>query len=274
MNLTIKTVLHSYQFDTSSKEGQEGYSALCAQLKELDKFCAWGGKDLHLSHLSGKTVALETNHLFSNQWDTAPVEGSKSGLRVFDWAENYPINFRKSVKRGHYLVQTEEMREIRRNTCGCGYCGKQEPAQKGYVFCPHCLGSEYLTEKDLFLLRMLPVGQHKSTRPPLTVAEFDYLRPLFLDAQVNGGSDRKAARIAKARADLLKSRDTAVHCAVTEFSGFTWLMDRGIKTDNVIYYGRTDVFCFGWRKPLDSDMLAHFKQVTEGFPFAVEFKGE
>src|SRR5574342_721932 len=146
------------------------------------------------------------------------------------------------------------MRDIRRNTHKCGYCGKQEPAQKGYVFCPHCIGSAYLKSSELHLLRMMPV-EFEGNRAPLTEAEQAHLLPLYKEAQLHGNE-----------------RDKAIYIAETEFKGFTWLMDHGIKTDNCIYYSHTDRFSFGWRNPVDAEFLSELLDVVSEFPFAYEIK--
>ena len=157
---TIKTRIFSYSFDISKPEDAAAYAALCEKLKAVQPRQMKshdGGKSSYYKAAfdkpEGVEITLETKHLFTNQWNTAAIEGvSEKGLRVFDWAEDYMLSggaygsaySAKYHKRGHYLEQTPEMAEIRRNTCKCRYCGKQEPAQKGYVFCPHCIDSEYL----------------------------------------------------------------------------------------------------------------------------------
>lgn len=274
----MKTTIHTYFFDCAIPEQNAAYKALKEKLKAqgLSVFCTWGGKSGHyqsVNKINGQTIELETAHLFNNQWNTAPIEGhSDKGLRVFDWAEDYPIDFRKDIKRGHYLTQTPEMSEIRRNTCGCGYCGKQEPSAKGYTFCPHCLDSAYLKIEDLKLLRMLPVCESDKNRPELSEAEKAHLVPLYKTAQLHGTTERGKARIAKARADLLKERDSAIEKANTKFAGFTWLMDHGVNTDNVIYYDHVKTFSFGWRTALNAEIVSDLLEIVSEFPFSYELK--
>lgn len=225
--------------------------------------------------IDGREVELETSFLFDNQWNTAPIEGiSKPGLRVFDWAEDYMAQgMRQSIKRGHYLDITDEMREIRRNVHKCGYCGAHEPAAKGYVFCPHCIGSEYLEAKDLHLTRMRPVdGSFGAERAPLTEAERAHLLPLYREAQLHGHTVRDKARIAKARADVITSCNKQTRSAMAERDGMLWLMDHGVRTDNVIFYSHTGRFGFGWRKPVDAEYLSALLDIISEFPFPYDIK--
>lgn len=272
---TIKTKLVSYYFDTSEPDQKAAYGALKAELKAQGLRCfeTWGGSGHYLPFAeNGAEVELETKQLFSNQWNTAPISGvSDNGLRVFDWAQDYPINFRKCIKRGHYLEQTAEMQAARDNTVACGYCGKQEPAQKGYTFCPHCLDSEYLTSDLLHLTRMQRISD-TTDRAPLTQAEKDHLLPLFKQAQLHGNSERGKLRIERKYADLKAARDRAIHRAETEYHGFKWLMDHNVNTSNVIYYSHTDSFCFGWRKPIDGALYGDLVDVLVEFPFSYEIK--
>jgi hypothetical protein len=193
---------------------------------------------------------------------------------VFDWAEDVlPPWMRQSTKRGHYLDQTAEMREARHNTATCGYCGKQEPAAKGYTFCPHCIGSEYLKASELYLTRMHLVDIAED-RASLTEAERAQLLPLYKEAQLHGHTARDKARIAKERADIQREYEAAIRKATTKRDGLTWLMDRGIRTDNVIYYDHTETWCFGWRTPIGQDLIGDLHANLEGFPFKTEFKTE
>lgn len=277
---TIKTKLNRYSFDVSTVEGKAAYEKLCTKLtaQGLTCFKSHGGGSHFIrfpDNSMSKTVQLETAHLFINQWNTAPIKGmTDKGLRVFDWAQDYPSNLSgcaKNIKRGHYLQQTEEMREIRRNTCACGYCGKQEPAQKGYIFCPHCIDSEYLERKQLHLLRMLPV-ESKADRAELTKAEEAHLFPLYTAAQSGATSARAKARHDKKRSDLEKEYKKAIKTAETEYKGFNWLMDNGLNIDNCIYYSHTDRFSFGWLQTVDAEVVNAILEVIREFPFDYEIK--
>ena len=163
MEKTIKTTLISYCFDTLTDDGKAKYAALQSHMEQNGVKCfeSHGNGSHYLPFAkNGAIVEIETNCLFANQWNTAPIaDVSNKGLRVFDWAQDYQFNNNtKHIKSGHWLLITQEMRDIRDNMHKCRYCGAMEPAQKGYVFCPHCIDSEYLDTKTLKLTRMMAVS--------------------------------------------------------------------------------------------------------------------
>lgn len=269
----MKTTLHYYYLNTETQANE--YDTLCNKLKAqgLKKFGSitanhntWYSE--HIKPLNGKQVELETECLFDNQWNTAPTDTSENGLRIFDWAEAIYEN--PSVKEGHWLEQTKEMKEIRRNTNVCGYCGNYKPAAKGDVFCSKCLGSSYLQESELHLTRMMPVnkGLWGGKRQKLTEAEKAHLLPLYVAAQTKGIK----AQAEKVREDIRKTYKRRIETAATEWRGFTWLLDHEILTNNCIYYSHTNKFCFGWRSPLDENVARQLESDLRGFPFVYEMK--
>lgn len=272
----LKTTIRTYRFDTRRKDECEAWDDLRTRLESTHPHCMEShGGAMHFQHwMTDREVELETAHLFSNQWNTAPIPGvSDLGYRVFDWALDYMPSRNPNLKQGHYLEQTDAMREIRRNTDGCGYCGKQEPAAKGYVFCPHCLGSQYLKASELHLTRMQPVNTpFAAKRAELTDAERAHLLPLYREAQLHGRTEADRKRIAKARADITHARISTIANANVEADGLLWLMDRGIRTDNVIYYNHTRRFCFGWRAPVDAEFLSAVLDVASEFPYPYDIK--
>lgn len=271
---TIKTTLHTFNFDTTTPEGLAAWRAFKSERESGPRMMGPVLADhwRPFRDLDGHTVELETAHLFGDQWNTAPIPGvSDKGLRVFDFtlqsdsAPHAPeMSAPRGIRRGHYLEQTEEMRAIRRDTMACGYCGKQEAAATAQAFCRHCLGSEYLTEGDLHLTRMRPVCD-EGNRAPLTSEERAERLPLFRDAQLYGVTERDKARIAKERASIAAEFEKTTRDATTKRDALLWLMDRGIKTDNVIFYSHTGRFSFGWRKPLSADVVAALLAVISEF---------
>lgn len=279
----MQTTLHTYRFDITKPEEKAAWKDLKNKLSSWPHCMeSWGadrstadGRGYHdaIEALNGKPITLETEHLFENQWNTAPVEGvTKNGLRVFDWKiDVWPNN---KIKSGHYLEQTDEMREVRRNTDACGYCGKQEPAAKGYVFCPHCLDSEYLKAEELHLTRMRPVDtSFNENRAPLTEAESAHLMPLYLDAQLNGSTERGKARITKQRQDVERKFQNKTESAKAEHDAAVWILDHmpGMLS-NWIYYDHTKKHSFGWRKPLSDVEVSALLDIISEFPFAYEIE--
>lgn len=289
---TIKTVLHHYRFDLSKPGGRKEYDAELARIKK-----AWGGNmpkcwtvNFHgYHHLDEKAhaftqkvrdagpncpIEIETACMFEDQWNTAPIAGvSDSGLRVFAWSENVYLN--KSLREGYWIEDTADFREVMRNTHKCGYCGKQEPAAKGYVFCPHCLDSQYLTEKNLNLLRMVPIAELRNERAELSEAERAHLLPLFHAAQIHGSTERGKARLKKERARLRADYTKTIATAKEKRDAGLWIMDNvpGL-LENWIFYSHTGNHCFGWRKPLDSGTVGTLLEKISEFPFAYEIKCE
>ncbi|GAF73499.1 unnamed protein product [marine sediment metagenome] len=285
MDSILKTEIHQYQYILSRESEAAEWSALNRRLLDEGRECPsmWSGAIAGPGRTKPETgpVELETAHLFSDQWNTA------CGHRVFDWYLDAHPNISKSCKRGHWLEITPAMREARRNTLVCGYCGHYQQAPAGWgcdsdgnprsdlehVFCPDCAGSEYLDEKSLHLRRLLPVEKRFPKRAPLTDAERAYLLPIYQHAQIRGNTERDRKRLAKCRADIIEHARRDVANAETERDGMIWLMDHGIRTGNVIFYDHKGAFCFGWRKPLGD---AEFSELTESmgaeFPFEYEIK--
>lgn len=269
----MKTTIHYYRFNTENIEEAQAYAALCEQLRATPGRGHW----LHVladttdrsrtrKHGESEMVELETNYFFSNQWNTAEPHNQ----RVFDWYEGIYPN--RHIRAGHYLDITPEMIELRDNTHVCGYCGKLEPAQRGYVFCPHCLGSAYLKETELHLLRMLPVSQENRKRPELTQAERDHLLPLYIEAQTREGHERANKRAKETRARLEREYHKTLENAEDKYNGFIWLMDHDVNIDNCIYYDHAGKFSFGWRNPVSEAVKSQLLDVLCEFPYDYEIK--
>lgn len=276
---TLKTTVNTYRFDTRKPEEKAAYKALCAELTAQGLACfeSHGGQ-LHATtgrKLQGHAITLETKHLFSNQWNTAPIAGvSDIGLRVFDWAQDSAYAFQPAnhaLKQGYWLQQSPAMAEVRRNTHACGYCGKQEPAAKGNVFCPHCIGGEYLKASGLKLLRMQAVDD-TAPRAELSEAEKAHLLPIWRNAQLHGNTARDKKRIADAIQSAKTKAAKAIHAAETERDGFLWLISQGINTNNVIFYAHTGRFSFGWRNAVDAELESQLLDVISEFSWAYDIK--
>ncbi len=276
----MKTKLHSYYFDCADLEQNKSYRELTETLRAT-KGCGkrmkshGGGSHYSASWLNGVEIEIDPSCLFDNQWNTSAESANAPNMRVFDWAEDALFDRmgreNKTIKRGHYLEITDEMREIRRNTHKCRYCGKQEPAAKDNVFCPHCRGSEHLKEKDLHLTRMKAIDD-ESECAPLSDAERDHLIPLWQEDQITGNSARGKARMAKARKQVQKRHDEAVTKAANEFIVASWCLDHGFLPEIAIYYPHTGKITFGWNKPLDADQVAKLLECVSEFPYAYEIK--
>lgn len=277
---TLPTIIHTYNFDVSKPDDSAAYDALRTKLKAMGLTCfeTHGGNSHYLgASVDALKIELETACLFDNQWNTG-ANGALPNHRVFDWAQDSRYAcYSPNIKKGHWIEQTKAMKEARAKTYKCGYCGAHYgPYHKPLpddMACNACLDSEYLTVKDLPLLRLVAVSAKRDDKHGAGI--IGLLMPRYKQAQLHGSTERGKKRIAEKRERIEKDYKAAIHKAETEYKGFTWLMDNGINTDNVIYYSHTNLFCFGWRgngidKELESDLL----DVISEFPFAYEIKCE
>lgn len=288
---TIKTVFHAYKFDISNPAEREAYREFCAARAAEGRrvFKTHGNGSHWLPVYDGLTVELETAHVFDNQWNTAPVGESKNGLRVFDWAEDALwSNGRENVtcRRGHWLELTDAMRELRAQVVKCGYCGAQYGPDRKPIpadgFCTKCIASEYLEEKELPLLRLLPAGSKFGTkRAPLTDAERAILLPAYREAQTTGRNVRDAEaekiareRIAKRRAETIATAERKKANADTVRDIELWTLENlGYKyLGNVIFYDHTGRASFGWCKPLTAEQLSHVLDKISEFRWPYDIK--
>jgi hypothetical protein len=162
------------------------------------------------------------------------------------------------------------MQEVRDNTLKCGYCGKHYPREGAPESCEKCVGSEYLQAEELHLLRLLPVSAgFAPKRAELTEEERAILLPRYKEAQ----RYRNAELAAKQRARIEQEFNEATGRVKDEHDGMLWLLDNGLKIDNVIYYAHTRKFCFGWNKRIDSELLPELQELLQEFPWDYEIVG-
>ncbi len=268
----MKTTLTKFNINTSTQAGLQEWLNLKEQLRTTpgrghchDVWSGGFGSYDKRKALPEGEITLDTGHLFGNQWNTEGG-GDHNGWRVFDWTINQVDN--KKIKTGHYLDITDEMIEARNVRYGCGYCGVQadNPEQE---FCQHCIGSKYLDEDELYMLRLLPMAESLPERPPLTTEESAAMLPAFREA-------KKATRLAdfKQRQDTAtKKARQAVVDAETEEAATLWLIDRDIDPELFIYYSHTQRFCFGWCSPLGPEAKADLvDKLGSEFPYNYDIK--
>ncbi len=274
----MKTKIHTYAFNLNDVTQREPYHQLKARLSAEVKAGTRGhclnvferpGEESRKHRLmiraaeSAGTLTLETDCLFSNQWNS--VEAG----RVFDWYEG--INHdNRLLKFGHYLEITPAMVAIRRETLKCGYTGQQFPASAGMRFntTAQALGSPYLKEEQLHLLRLLPVCDTDKTRTKLSDAEREELLPLYLAAQTKLRGELRE----KQRAEVIAEFEKDSANARTEYEGKLWLLDHGVSLENCIFYNHTGRFSFGWRTPYGAKAAQAMRDALAGFPFAFDIQ--
>jgi hypothetical protein len=267
---TIITRFVPYSLYLEKPEDAAAYQAIVADRVAAGiKMMEMLGSDQRLDIGPSRDVVLELTSIFGDQWNTSPDQWSEIGYRMHNWYQEARPHSPKS-KIGHYLIITDEMREVCRLTHKCGYCGAQywglEWAGK---FCDKCLDRAYLKSEDLRLLRLTPVSIHGAAEhyPPLTDAELAYLMPRYIERQTAA----KAQAMQMKRAAILADYEKVSRDAVTERDGFFWLLDHEISVENVIYYKHTGKFSFGWRSVLSAEVQEVMKVKLADFPFPYEF---
>src|SRR4030095_5865747 len=277
---TIKTKLHHYFFNIDKGSEREAYEELRRQLEvsHVGKFFNVRSTRPLTVDFNNKTeeVELDPSFLFNNQWNEIG-----KGRRLFDWYEEIFDN--RHTKAGHWLENTPEMEAIRQ-TLTCGYCGKYVNASEPHKWhCEKCLGSEYLKEKDLGLLRLFPVSNSiKNKIFNMTEEERAEILPAYKEAQGLGKISREKAAASKNRKKVAalipkaeeKGREL-LESAKVQTEALTWLLDHELNfIDNVIYYDHTKRFCFGWLRPLAHEERSKLLAVIPEFPFEYEFTTE
>jgi hypothetical protein len=278
----IKTRIVGYYYDTRKPDEAQAYEEMRKKLKAMigrgGLMNTSGSGNFSIPAGQRQDIFLETEHLFDNQWNATTAQFPNGG-RVFDWYQTY-LDRQPEIKKGYYLEMTPEIAEIRANTFRCGYCGAKY--YRPYVmnpgrhqFCTQCLGSRYLEEDRLKMLRLTPVmriyKKHQDT-PPLTPAELAYIKPLYVQAQTT----RFKADAEKQKKALIQERDTAIANAHAKCDGFYRLLNAGINIDNCIFYShRNDKegeFCFGYSTALNMDVAKELTRKLRGmhFPYPVE----
>jgi hypothetical protein len=272
----MKTALHKYYLDTRNPAEAKAYKELEEKLKSTPGRGHWLNcivteKDRH-DPPAGE-ITLEARNLFDNQWNS-------SVGRVFDWFEEQPLErHMKTIHRGHYLDITEEMINIRRNTLVCGYTRMQFPAGhqfningkpvSGFNLSERALGSEYLEEKELHLLRLKPVCE-KFDRAPLTPDEFNLIHPLYVEAQLKTKQRDKIIQAGKSLSRVESEYQEAMRHATAERDGKLFLLKRDVNLDLVIYYPHTGTFSFGWHKPVCKAVADRLREILKDFPAEYE----
>ena len=298
---TIKTRLTVYGYDIGlarvlkrgswkqtdypeKPEDKAAYDALCEERKasgiHLMRVYSMRQAEGDYNLGPSREITLETKHLFGNQWNAAPDEYSSNGFRVHNWYEEIVPN--ASLRIGHALEITQEMRDLCAATFKCGHCGAEYfGAHNQGRFCSKCLHSEYLKEAELHLLRLMPVDIDESfpKRAPLTPEEHTEMIPVYRERQNTGNDERGRKKRETTRERILRKYEEKVAnltLHAEERDGMLWLWERNISVENVIYYSHVREFAFGWRDALQKDDADRIREILtkEGdtFPFNYELK--
>lgn len=283
----LETHLHHYQINTTTPEGKAAYEQLCETIKANGvggrgkKMRALPGQNRgpYIPHGTIEAVQVDPAIIFENQWNETAETGNR---RLFDWYEvaTFDSNGRETfnVRAGHWLEITPAMVEARQLTYRCGFFAQQygpnhKPAPAN-GFCSACLDNIHLEEKDIYLLRLLPMSGG-GERKELTADELAELLPLYVERQTTGEDSRKVQLMQKQRQDVIAEHAKQIANADQCRAALLWVLDHGMTTDNVIFYSHTGRTCIGWRKPIGPAMLAKLRPMLDTFPglYTIEVEG-
>lgn len=288
----MKATLHYYCFKDalSDPDQRRAYEEMVAKIdancpaaRGRWMECISINKDRACYKNESVEVTLDTTHIFENQWNSDKD-------RIFDWYEEAIfIDGRENnrLKVGHWLELTAELAVLRLSTKKCGYCGKlyganylqETPDQRG--FCLSCLGSEYLHDGELRLLRLHPlVGEFASKRAELTEEERAWLLPEYVRRQIHATRpklqllrEELEKEYAKKLSELAVTYGGGKERIDTEYQGMFWLLDRNINPVDVIYYQHDYRFRFGWRSNgLSQCVVDELLPLIKDFPYRYEVK--
>ena len=217
-------------------------------------------------------IELDPAHLFDNQWN-GTIEGDKA-VRVFDLYDG--MSSTRNARFIHWLDITDEMIAIRRNTYACGYCGhKVDVADKGDGFCNECIDSDYLSQDQLHLLKLVTVAGSNKVERKITPEQREMLKERFLYAQRNGKPGRENEILLKQikREDEEKDRFLrVVQNAQVRLQSVLKLDDIWPRTSNLIIYDRSGEFHFGWRTGLARETIEKLQADLVAVDFQSPYK--
>ena len=263
--MKIKTILHIYNYVST----QEDYKTLCGKLKNigLKKLRMYSEKPFLIGKNESFPIELDTdNFLTDNQWNTSAESPNFPNTRVFDWFESYNPN-NQLIRTGHWIEQSQEMRDLRYRTFACGYCGHKSTTPG---FCEDCLGSQHLDTKDFKLLRKLRMSDAK-TYGDITEEEFDYLYPIYVQKQSVRAGKMLEKRIEEEKEAIISK----IEASKDHISGLEILKENGcgflIKW--IFFYDRTREFTITTKNQEEKEELEKIlKQINFPYKYKVEAK--
>ena len=256
----MKIKVKKYYYNLSNEEEAKAYQELKDRMEargtKLFDCISSGEKS---GQIEGE-FELEEKFIFNNQCNAGD-------FRVFDWYGHIYPN--RKIKDGHYIESGpgfDYLQNLRRTTKVCGYCGKQYPkATEHQSWCEKCLGSQYLKEDELRLLKLKHIasnGSRETELPP------DWLVEKYHNMQREARTARLEAEKSRKLADCQKQ----IESAKIEYEGFKQIIEAGLSFDNCIYYNHTGRFCFGWRTALTEAEKIEIGDKLKNFTFEYDMK--
>jgi hypothetical protein len=208
---------------------------------------------------------IETDFLFNNQYNTA------SGYRVHDWKESIVPN--KDIIVGHYIVYSEELAQAKKDQYVCGYCGARYH-KPNRLFCNKCLGSKYLTEKELYLLALVPVSEDRIGASERRNEISEDLREDYRKAQATHKVEFKKQQ-QKRRLKLIEEMGVNLEKEINGLREEAELKIAVLRADYdidnfIVYSGKGPTF--GWRESLKNNQEEVAKIDSLNLPFVYTIK--
>lgn len=269
----IKSKFETYRYDISDLNEKIEYAKLVdyLQSKNYKKWTNYLGYNYNFEknqnwwnklYKLGSVVEIDTSFLFEEQFNTTKSSGN---LRLHLWSEDIYPN--KDIKQGYYL-ESEELLEVIKEQHKCGFCGaryNKENMPKDKI-CTKCLGSPYLSEDNIKLLRLNSVATPNGLKKYLTKEQVEKLKPKIFRERVK--YNKMVAK--KDLKERLERNEKEFQTAKNEYYGTKWLLKKGFNVDNIIFYPHRDIFTLGWKTPLTFDEEQDVKKRLKDFKYSYE----
>lgn len=250
----MKVTITKYDLNISNESEHLEYLTLTKKIKSLGyKLFDTYNHDKSNKYYSDLPLeqTIETDTLFENQYNTV------EGFRIFDWSETIYNN--KNIKKGYYISKgVDKLKKAKANQLKCGFCGKRYDKSKTIlIYCNACLDSEYLTEKELPLLRLQSlagVKQGSGDVPKELTKAFNDNKQAYKDGQL-GRMQKEAKELLEELAEKQKVQN---YEAQVQYD----LLMLGIPINNLIYYNHTSSWSYGWRDSVDLEEFNTFLKLV------------
>lgn len=250
----MKIQVIKYRFDISKEAEQEKYNNLVELLKSknykrstvlMSEYAYNWNYDKDFFASIQPIEEVDTNYVFADQLNTVGTEG-KNGKRLHFWTEyKYP---NKDIKEGYYIEDiTEYLQLLDKKVC-CAYCGKQQFKEEVKEdFCTSCLGSEYLTPKNLHLTVLRPIKDkdkdisksiNNDTLSVITLEhekQFAIKRSQLIEKKIKQIQERAEEEIQKVTRNSNITADLKIQ-----------LLTLGYIKDNIIFYSHNNTVSLNW----------------------------
>lgn len=190
------------------------------------------------------------------------------GVRLFDWYEGIYTN--TNIKKGYYINQSYEMAHLRHRVYKCGYCGHQIESYNPPLFHKGCLGSPFLTLKDLPLTRYRPVVKLPFNQQLENAAQ-SLLNTVHLEDYNAAQFNRRVKESQAEKQRLIEALPIALKAVEEKTNAALLLLEAGFHPSDYLIYRpqqRTVVKFYADTPAIIKDEWA---KKLGGFPYTYEF---